>query len=449
MFAYDSRNDCFAMLKNPFTPTEIAASPDLFFGRRDELAAADMGIKKGSLLIQGGMGIGKSSLLAQVRLRAEGFCSDNAGNSICVVGQKDIKNVEDLARMLLDGLVEIDESSSSFKLKLGPVAEYESNEVVKNFGEGRHCATLLKILNKKFIGPLAESDKLLIIAIDEADKCPVPIARLIRAVSTHLQQEHIASVRFIIAGVNPYFKVMLDEDTGLQRFFYKKIALQPMPIEEAKELFEAKLENVRESAEEQGIDLVINPDVVWLSVRLSGGHPHVLQLLGSHMIDRENLSSDGVIDKNDMLEALRTICYDDRVYVYDQLLHSIRMEGYEEILHRLLSMADASFPTRIPRESAASLEARALDWLIDHNILLVANESEYGFVDEFLRVRILLDRAGENPRDMASRIISFSPVPYHRTTRDDTKTDVDYYEDVVRDFAKKFRDIEAKDPFES
>jgi hypothetical protein len=26
---------------------------------------------------------------------------------------------------------------------------------------------------------------------------------------------------------------------------------------------------------------------------------------------------------------------------------------------------------------------------------------------------------------------------------------VDYYEDVVRDFAKRFRDIEAKDPFES
>jgi hypothetical protein len=218
-----------------------------------------------------------------------------------------------------------------------------------------------------------------------------------------------------------------------------------MPLEDAKELFEAKLEIVRRSAADEGIALVINPDVVWLSVRLSGGHPHVLQLLGSHMIDRENLSSDGVIDKNDMVEALRTICYEDRLYVYDQLLHLVRMEGYEESLHRLLDMTDASFPTRIRRESAASLGAKALDWLIDHNIVLVVSESEYGFVDEFLRVRIQLDKAGENPRDMAHRIISFSPMPYHRTTRDESRTDVDYYEEIARDFAKRrFNDSDEK-----
>jgi hypothetical protein len=48
------------MLINPFTPTQIAANPDQFFGRRSELNDAGVALKKGSVLIQGGIGIGKS-----------------------------------------------------------------------------------------------------------------------------------------------------------------------------------------------------------------------------------------------------------------------------------------------------------------------------------------------------------------------------------------------------
>ena len=157
---------------------------------------------------------------------------------------------------------------------------------------------------------------MLVIAIDEADKCPVQIAELaFGAVSTHGQQEHIEGIRFVLAGVNPYFKVMLDEDEGLQRFFYKRIDLQPMPIGEAQELFEAKLKMVIADAEGRGLRIAVNPDVTGLVVQLSGGHPHVLQLLGSHIVDHENKSDDGMIDKNDMVEALRTICYEDRGYI--------------------------------------------------------------------------------------------------------------------------------------
>ena len=54
----------------------------------------------------------------------------------------------------------------------------------------------------------------------------------------------------------------------------------------------------------------------------------MLQLLGSHIVDHENQSDDGIIDKNDTVEALRTICYEDRGYIYDRLLHSLQMSGY-------------------------------------------------------------------------------------------------------------------------
>src|SRR5262249_47816615 len=182
-------------------------------------------------------------------------------------------------------------------LKIGGVAEYESREVIKNFAEGRHLATLQRVLTREFLRDLSEKNCLLVIAIDEADKCPVAVARLVRAVSTHVQQEHIEGVRFVVAGVNPYFKLMLEEDEGLQRFLYKRIDIQPMPIADAQELFEAKLNLVIQDAGERDLQVAVNPDITGLVVQLSGGHPHVLQLLGSHIVDHENRSNDGVIDK--------------------------------------------------------------------------------------------------------------------------------------------------------
>jgi hypothetical protein len=157
--------------------------------------------------------------------------------------------------------VEIDESSNAFKLKIGALAEYENREVVKNFTEGRHLATLQRVLTKEYVRDFSEERRLLVIAIDEADKCPILIARLIRAVSTHVQQEHIEGIRFVIAGVNPYYQLMLNEDEGLQRFFYKRIELQPMPISEAQELFEAKLGIVIQDAMNRSLQIEVNPEV--------------------------------------------------------------------------------------------------------------------------------------------------------------------------------------------
>jgi len=61
-----------------------------------------------------------------------------------------------------------------------------------------------------------------------------------------------------------------------------------------------------------------------------------------------------------MVEALRTICYEDRGYVYDRLLHLLQMNDYLKVFKKILSMADRSFPTRVSRDQAAALPPKAL-----------------------------------------------------------------------------------------
>lgn len=90
----------------------------------------------------------------------------------------------------------------------------------------------------------------------------------------------------------PFFQEMVDENSGVARFFYKTLTLLPMHRDEAEELVETKLTAVAEAAHKQRINLRIDPEIIPRVVKLSGGHPHILQLLGSHLIEHE---SDGSI----------------------------------------------------------------------------------------------------------------------------------------------------------
>ena len=91
-----------APLYNPFTPSEIAANPDDFFGRSDELNLMCNSLPQGSVAIQGVVGIGKSSLLSRGLIQMEGFDSDNSAKSVMAVGDKDVKTVDEAARLLLE-----------------------------------------------------------------------------------------------------------------------------------------------------------------------------------------------------------------------------------------------------------------------------------------------------------------------------------------------------------
>jgi AAA+ ATPase superfamily predicted ATPase len=382
------------MLRNPFTPSEIASAPDDFFGRRDELKTFERSIRQGFVAIQGPIGIGKSSLLARARLLLEGFESSHTASSVIAVGHKDITSIDAAARLLLESFTSVDEKTSKVRFKLGSVFEVESGDLVRMFVDNRHFSALMRIVEADHLKRILSGREMLVLAIDEADKCPVPLAQLIRAVATHAQQQGVRQLRFVTAGVSPFYQAMVNEDPGISRFFYKTITVQPMNDEEALELIETKLHTVAERAEESGLPVRIDPGVIARIVALAGGHPHILQLLGSHLIEREEEDPDGVVDAKDLANALRKICYEDRARVYDSTIHMLEVNGRLEAIETLLALMPAGFPSRVDKKLAIeSIGQEAAYWLMERNIIDSRNEEDYGLVDEFLRVRLLLDEA--------------------------------------------------------
>jgi len=262
------------------------------------------------------------------------------------------------------------------------------------------------ILEQKNIEMILGDKEYLILAVDEADKCPRPLAKLIRSVTTHVQHIGVKKLRFILAGVSPYFQTMVDEDSGISRFFYKVIDLPPMQKEDATELLETKLKQVIRDAAKKGLKLKLDPRVIDRIVALSGGHPHILQLLGSHLLEHENEDPDGLLDYRDLFTSLRTICYEDRAHVYSSTVHMLEVYNKLEVLKILLKTASPTMPTRIDRERALWVaDYEELKWFIEHNVLIVVSPSEYGLMDEFLRVRILMDEELGDEDELESMLI--------------------------------------------
>jgi len=390
------------MLLNPFMPFEIASLPEDFFGRVDELQVLERSIAQGSVVIHGVIGIGKSSLLAQIGLIMEGFNSGHSSKVVVAVGNKDIETIDDAARLILERFVNIDEDSSKIKINLGKIIEWESSEICRYFAKGRHLAALLRILENENI----KQPELLILAVDEAGKCPIPLAQLIRNITTHVQHQGIHTLRFLLAGVNPFYQLMVDEDAGIKRFFYRIMSVVPLPEEEARELIDEKFKIAVEDAVSKGLELEIDEETVERVVQLSGGHPHVLQLLGSHLIEHEVENPDGIINARDLVSTLRAICYQDRGLIYESLIHTLEIDGLLDPLKQLFTIASPKLPITIDRERAEDvIEPETLKQLVMSDILSVSSANEYRITDEFLHIRIVMDKEQSAADTIEDRLI--------------------------------------------
>lgn len=385
------------MLVNPFTPTQIVSRVHDFFGRTQELEMLDRALGQGSVAIQGPMGMGKSSLLARALLLMQDWEPPQAVHSTVLVANKDVTSVDEAARLLLEELVEIEEKSSSFTFKLAPFLSVNSVRVRRHFVEGRHLAALNRLVTDEMLGSHLADRALLIFAVDEADKCPVVLGRLMRAVMTHTQQAGFNRLRFLLAGVSPYLKDLVSEDPGVGRFFARTVVLRSLSRVDARELLLSKFNVVRRHAEGEGIEVELESSVIERVLNMAGGHPHLLQLLGSYLVESESNNPDGVIDENDLVGVLREICYRERGWIYEQTLHLLDVNGKLRSLEALLDKAPPGFPTRIERaEAMRSVAAEELQWLLEQNILAQRGEN-YGLVDEFLRVR-LFEEVGRQDR---------------------------------------------------
>jgi len=319
----------------------------------------------------------------------EGFnTAQNCRSVICVANQE-IKTADDAARKILEEFVYIDKSEIKAKVKFGPLFEFEASEVSSYFNQGRHVAALQRVVEQATLA----GDDLLLIAIDEADKCPVPLATLIRSINTHAEHEGVNNIRFILAGVSPYFQTMVAQDKGMGRFFYKTITLAPMSDVEAEELMDTKFQQIEDDCLERGEGLEIQRELPNIIIRLSGGHPHLLQWLGSHAVEGESEHPDGKLDTQDLGSALQRICYEDRAEVYNSILHTLELNDMLDSLMKVLEVARERCPTKINRRKAQRVaSSQTLEWLVAHDVLTLASDKDYGLVDEFLRVRMALDR---------------------------------------------------------
>ncbi|HET6975566.1 MAG TPA: hypothetical protein VFI24_04535 [Pyrinomonadaceae bacterium] len=138
------------MLLNPFTPSEIASAPDDFFGRAEELRTLERSLRQGSVAIQGAIGIGKSSLLARARLLMEGFSSDHKSRSVMAVGDRDIKTIDEAARLLLEGFVRVDEQHKKVKFKLGSFLKLSPQRYV-DISQKDDTSQSLNALSRKIV----------------------------------------------------------------------------------------------------------------------------------------------------------------------------------------------------------------------------------------------------------------------------------------------------------
>lgn len=422
------------MLRNPFTPSEIAALPDQFFGRSTELLDIDSSIDKGSVLIEGPIAIGKSSLLAR---GLDELAARDAEFRV-VVADPSLKTVDDVARLLLDALLQDADGAGKFRLKLGlriplgfePTVEVESKEAAKDIQSGRALAALKRILESDYKRRQGKSLRAFVLGIDEADKASAPVAQLVRSVWTHCQQVGVRDVRFVVAGVSPLLQEMIQEDAGVARAFSRVLTLKPMTPDEARELLVRKLEIVINSAEQDGVQLGVHPDVIDRIVALSGGHPHIIQLLGSHLVEREVAHGDGVLGLDDLVGSLERVCYEDRGAAYTSTFHMLEAEKKLDSLSTLVNqvLTEPGFPTRIDMRSAiAAVGQPDVQWLVDHSILIPIHGDSYGLVDEFLRVRLGFDaeqvefRADVEAELAASgRLLSWDEIQEEMKREEDT-----------------------------
>ena len=387
---------------NPFTPASIAALPDLFFGRDEEVRLLERSVSQGSVLIQGPVGIGKSSLLSFVRTKLEGFDSNNACDSVILVCDREATTADDLARRLLYEFVTIDETANTIGVKLfKSTLNIESREICRFFTEGRHLDVLVRIVEHEEIRDAGN----LIIAVDEADKSAAPLARLIRTMLTSLQQRGVMNVKFLLAGVSPFFKKMVEEDPGVQRFFSKRIPVGPLSETDAINLLETKLQAVVDDARAKQIDLRVDPDLMEQIANLSGGHPHLLQLLGSHLIENEEQDPDNLLDWMNLIGALRTIVYEDRDEVYKDTIEALEMNNLGQSFRELLRYANSGVPTIVARPTALDVAGTdAIEWMVDNNVL-TPTANGYALVDEFLRIRLLMDEQQDQIDETEIRLL--------------------------------------------
>jgi len=116
-------------------------------------------------------------------------------------------------------------------------------------------------------------------------------ASILRNIITSLDVENLGRLSFLLIGYEEDIKTFFAEDPSSRRVF-DVIELDTMPPEDATEILKKGLE---------AIELPFDRELLSEKVKVAGGYPHSIQLLGHNLVE---VDKDNNIDKTDWAEAI-------------------------------------------------------------------------------------------------------------------------------------------------
>ena len=386
----------------------MANKPDEFFGRAEELQRAPRQLQSGSLIIDGPVGIGKSSFLSQLILQVTGNYSGQPKLGIHIEQSCDrsIDSPAKLSQRILGQILDANEKTYKLTIGIPKIVTWEVGSKIAKVPSDEYAIPALCDI----LGNLAkQADGLVVIAIDEADKCPKQLAQMVRIIMNNLDltQKGFDRIRFILSGVSPFYSDMIQEDPGVARFFYGKFSLLPFSFEDSVQFIEEKFQIVLSSDEATNRDLSVSEDVYSSIARITGGHPHLLQLMGAHVLDHEEDDPDNHINLRDLVGSLRSICFGTRGEVYQKQIHRLVTDKKIDALREFFAISQTSCPTTakgVPARDA--IEHQDLEYLMNcGHVSYMSHNDTYVLIDEFLRIRMLLDSQVIDDRNLESNLI--------------------------------------------
>ena len=309
---------------NPFNPNSTV-TPTLFAGRSDQtlqiiskLAQVKRGMSS-NFIFHGERGIGKTALARSILHIAESknqrsenlnfltsYYSVEKGQHFRTVLQAVLNQLTDKLpkpsiERLTDRLgdlfkrgkfsfgafgmnVAIDSKQMGFPLDEDNIEQHFKDQVV---------SVLTNILlGLKEVEKQKKYDGLLIV-LDEIHNAKdiQGIAQLIRSITTTLDMNDLGNISFIIIGYSEAIQSFFEGDPSARRSF-DSISLTGMPHEEAKEVLTKGFDEARIGYDKKILDE---------KVKLAGGYPHSLQVLGHNLIE---VDTDNYIGVDDWGEAI-------------------------------------------------------------------------------------------------------------------------------------------------
>ncbi len=308
---------------NPFNPNSTV-TPTLFAGRKDQtlqiirkLAQVKRGMSS-NFIFHGERGIGKTALARLVRHIAESgdkglenlnfltsYYSVEKGQHFRTVLQAVLNQLTDklpassikrlterLGDLFTKGKFSFGAFGVNVALDSGQMGLPLDNNIEQYFKDQAVSVLTNILLGLKEDAQGKTFDGLLIV-LDEIHNAKdiQGIAQLIRSIATTLDMNDLGNISFIIIGYSEAIQNFFEGDPSARRSF-DSISLTGMPHEEAKDVLVKGFNEVEIEYDKKVLDE---------KVKLAGGYPHSLQVLGHNLIE---VDTNNYIDASDWDEAI-------------------------------------------------------------------------------------------------------------------------------------------------